>query len=74
MDEVGRGQTVLAMIFRSLNIFQFGMGMWLLKGCKPKKCHDLKYVYFSCESGRMETNRRLVQVVQMKNDGTLDKD
>lgn len=73
MDEVGRGQIVLAMIFRSLNTFQFGLGM-LLKDFKPKKCHNLKYVYVSCKNGRMGTNRRLLQVVRMKNDGTLDKD
>lgn len=64
---------MLAMMLRSFNIFQFGMGM-LLKDVKPKKCHNVKYVYFSCKSGRMGTNRRPVQVVQMKNDGTLDKD
>lgn len=59
MDEIGRGQIMLALIFRSLNIFQFGMGM-LLKEFKPKKCHNLKYVFYSCRSERMGTMRTTV--------------
>lgn len=74
MDEFSRGQMMLAMIFRSFNIFQFGMGMLLKTSIQTSAITWMKYVYFSCKSGRMGTNQWLVQVVQMKNDGTLDKD